>query len=204
VLPTDCIIHNEYEIKTMKTTMKKLATATLMLLAVATVQAQPIVLPDPAAGANESGTFTISPKNEITLIGNPITLHTNSAAKGNDDIAGGSARFTSGDLQYSDGASTVDGQVSKVAFGSEVKGGQVVYTIKGLVFGKLTQAGQIVDVSGNFSVSTKAAAEGTTLAQAQVDSSHLVLTIRSNVNNTQPASPEVQQQHGHDRNRSRH
>jgi hypothetical protein len=203
VLPTDCINHNEYEIKTMKTTMKKLATATLMLLAVATAQAQPIVLPDPAAGANETGTFTVSANNEITLTGNPIILHTNSAARGSD-IAGGSARFTSGDLQYSDGASTVDGQVSKVAFGSEVKGGQVVYTIKGLVFGKLTQAGQIVDVSGNFSVSTKAAAEGTTLAQAQVDSSHLVLTIRSNVNNTQPASPEVQQQHGHDRNRSRH
>jgi hypothetical protein len=201
VLSTDCINHNEYEIKTMKTTMKKLATATLMLLAVATVQAKPIVLPDPAAGANETGTFAVSANNEITLTGKPIILHTNSAAKGSD-LAGGKARFTSGDLQYDDGASSVDGQVSKVSFGSEVKGGQVVYTIKGLVFGKLTQAGQIVDVSGNFSVSTKAAAESTTLAQAEVDSSHLVLTIRSNVNNIQPASPDVQQ--GHNRNRSRH
>ena len=175
----------------MKTTMKKLATATLMLLAVATVQAQPIALPDPAAGANETGTFAISPKNEITLTGKPITLHTNSAAKGSD-IAGGTARFTSGDLQYTDGASTVDGQLSKVSFGSQVTGGQVTYIMKGLVFGKLTQSGQTVDVSGNFSVSTTPAAQGTPITAAQVDSAHLLLTIRSNINNIQPAPATTQ------------
>jgi hypothetical protein len=62
----------------------------------------------------------------------------------------------------------------------------VTYILKGLVFGKLTQAGSTVDVNGNFSVSTKPTIEGTPLEQAQVDSSHLLVTIRSNINNTQP------------------
>jgi hypothetical protein len=54
-----------------------------------------------------------------------------------------------------------------------------------LVYGKLTQAGSTVDVNGDFAVSTKPAMEGTSLDQAQVDSSHLLLTIRSNINNIQ-------------------
>ena len=123
-------------------------------------------------------------------------MHTNSAAKGSD-ITGGTARFTSGDLQYNDGASIVDGQLSKVSFGSEVTGGQVTYIMKGLVFGKLTQAGQTVDVSGNFSVSTTPAAQGTPITAAQVDSAHLLLTIRSNINNTQPAPATTQPQKSH-------
>lgn len=169
----------------MKTTIKQLATATLMLLAAATAQAQPIVLPDPAvAVANQAGSFSIK-DNAITLTGNPVNL-TTSTAKG--DIASGSARFMSGELQYNDGASSVDGQMGKVSFGSEVKNGQVTYILKGLVYGKLTKAGQTVDVNGNFSVITKPAAEGTPLSQAQVESASLIMTPRSNVNNTQPAN----------------
>jgi hypothetical protein len=184
----------------MKTNLKQLATATLLLLAVATVQAQPIVLPDPAVAiSNQTGTFSIK-DNTIALTGGSLNL-TTSTAKG--DIASGSARFMSGELQYNDGASSVDGQMAKVSFGSQVKDGQVSYIIKGQVFGKLTQAGQTIDVGGNFSVITKPAAEGTLLTQAQVESASLIMTPRSNVNNTEAANTS-QPQRSHTGNRSKH
>jgi hypothetical protein len=185
----------------MKTNLKQLATATLMLLAVATVQAaQYIELPDPTvASANQNGTFSIK-DNTISLTGGSLNL-TTSTAKG--DIASGSARFMSGELQYNDGANSVDGQMGKVSFGSQVKDGQVVYILKGLVYGKLTKAGQLVDVNGNFSVITKPAAEGTSLTQAQVASASLIMTPRSNVNNNEPANTsEVKRSHAG--NRSKH
>lgn len=167
----------------MKTTIKQLTSALLILLAVATVEARPIVLPDPANSASETGTFSVSADNQITLTGSRVVLTTSLPANGN--IASGSARFMSGDLQYNDGASSVDGKMAKVSFGSQIKNGQVTYIIKGLLYGKLTQSGQTVDVNGNFSVVSKAAAEGTPLTQAQLESSDLILTIRSNINNTQ-------------------
>jgi hypothetical protein len=49
----------------------------------------------------------------------------------------------------------------------------------------LTQGGETVDVNGDFSVTTKPAPEGTVLEQTQVDSSHLLVTMRSNINNPQ-------------------
>jgi hypothetical protein len=176
----------------MKTHFKKLATATMMLLAVATVQARPIALPDPAATSTETGTFVVNAKNQITLTGNHLVLTTSTA---NGDIASGTARFMSGDLQYNDGASSVDGKIAKTTFASEIKGGQIVYMIKGQVFGTLTQAGKKVDVGGNFSLMTKPAAVGTKLTQTTLDASHLMLTIRSNVNNTQPVNTRQQRSH---------
>jgi hypothetical protein len=193
--------HNEYEIKTMKTNLKKLATATLMLLAVATVQAQPIVLPDPATSTAQTGTFTVDAKSQLTLTGNAIVLTTSLPSSG--DIASGSAHFKSGDLQYKDGASSLDGKIAKVSFGRQIKDGQVVYLLQGLVYGKLSQAGQTIDVNGNFSVTTKTAPESTTLGQAQLDNVSLILTTRSNVNNTQPVNPHIQQ-HGHNGGHSKH
>ncbi len=167
----------------MNTIMKQLTTATLMLLAVTAVQARPIVLPDPAATSTETGTFAVNAKNQITLTGNHLVLTTSVA---NGDIASGSAHFMSGDLQYNDGASSVDGKIAKVSFGCQAKAGQKVCLLKGQVFGKLTQGGQKVDVGGNFSVVTKPAPESTPLTAMQLESSDLVLTIRSNINNTQP------------------
>ncbi len=167
----------------MKTRLQQLATAMLILLTAATAEARPIVLPDPATSASETGTFSVNANNQITLTGNHIMLTTSLPSNG--DIANGSARFMSGDLQYNDGASSVDGKIAKVTFGSQIKDGQVVYMLKGLIYGKLTQAGQTVDVNGNFSVVTKPAPEATQLSQAQLESSDLILTIRSNINNTQ-------------------
>lgn len=183
VLSTDCINQNEYGIKIMKTTIKQLATAMLILLTIATAEARPIVLPDPASSASETGTFAVNADNQITLTGNHVILKTSMPSNG--DIASGSARFMGGDLQYNDGASSVDGKIAKVTFGSQVNNGQVVYILKGLLYGKLTQGGQTVDVNGNFSVMTKEAPESTQLSQAQLASSDLVLTIRSNINNPQ-------------------
>ena len=169
----------------MKPTIKHLASALFILVASATVNARPIVLPDPATSTSETGTFTISAKNEITLNGSHVSLTTSLPSSG--DIATGSARFMSGDLQYHDGNTTVDGKMAKVTFGSQTKTGQVTYLLKGLIYGTLNQDGKTIDVNGNFAVSTKPAPEGTELSQAQVDSSHLILTIRSNINNTVPA-----------------
>lgn len=87
----------------MKTTIKQLAAAMLILLAAATAEARPIVLPDPATGGSETGTFSVSADNKITLTGNRVTLTTSLPSNG--DIASGSARFMSGDLQYNDGTS---------------------------------------------------------------------------------------------------
>jgi hypothetical protein len=169
----------------MKTTLKQLTSAMIMLLASATSYALPIVLPNPTTSASESGTFKVSAKDEITVTGSPVSLTTTMPTSG--DIASGSARFMSGDLQYNDSNSNVDGKIAKVTFGKQVINNQVIYILKGLIYGTLSQAGQLVDVNGNFSVSTKPAPESTELSQAQVDSSHLVLTIRSNINNTVPA-----------------
>jgi hypothetical protein len=89
----------------------------------------------------------------------------------------------SGSLKYDDGSTLVDGRMAKVTLSNQIKGGQVIYILKGLVYGKLTQAGVAVDVNGDFAVTTKPMVEGTRLDQAPVDSSHLVVTIRSNINN---------------------
>jgi hypothetical protein len=168
----------------MKTKLQQLAGAMIILLATTTADARPIVLPDPATSATETGTFIVTANNQISLTGSHVDLNTTLASSG--DITSGSARFLGGAIKYHDGTSTVDGKMSKVTFGSQVANGQVIYVIKGLVYGKLTQAGSTVDVNGDFAVSTKPALEGTTLAQAQVDSSHLLVTIRSNINNTNP------------------
>lgn len=165
----------------MKTSFKQLAGTLLIMLATTAANARPIVLPDPANSTTETGTFSVSPTNQLTLTGSHVDLNTTVASSG--DITSGSARFMGGAIKYHDGVSNVDGKMAKVTFGSEVKNGQVIYIIKGLVYGKLTQAGATVDVNGDFAVSTKPAVEGTTLEQAQVDSSHLLLTIRSNINN---------------------
>jgi hypothetical protein len=168
----------------MKTTMKKLATATLMMLAVATAQAQPIVLPDASNSASQTGAFSVDAKGQLTLTGNPVILTTSLPSVGT--VASGSARFMSGDLQYNDGASSLDGKIAKVTLGSEIKNGQVIYILKGLLYGKLSKGGQNVDVNGNFSVTTKAAPESTQLTNTQLESTNLILTTRSNINNTQP------------------
>ncbi len=168
----------------MKTNIKQLATALLMVLATATAFAQPIVLPDPAVSQSESGSFSVTANGQIALTGQPVSLTTSLLASG--DIAQGSAKFKGGSLQYNDGSSNVDGRMARVTLSSEIKNGQVIYTMTGLVYGTLTQAGAKVDVNGDFSVTTKPAIEGTTLEQAQVDSSHLLVTVRSNINNTNP------------------
>ncbi|WP_394752825.1 hypothetical protein [Crenothrix sp.] len=167
----------------MKTHTQKLASAIIMLLVAVNVQARPIALPDPATGSSQSGSFSINAEDQITVTGNPVSLTTSLPANG--DVASGTARFMSGSLHYNDGSATVDGRMARVTFGSQINNGQVTYLIKGLVYGTLTQAGKTVDVNGDFAVTTKPAPEGTELTQAQVDSSDLLLTIRSNINNTQ-------------------
>jgi len=168
----------------MKTKIKQFSAALLILLSAATAYARTIVLPDPATNVSSTGTFSVNPDNQITLTGSPFNLTTSLPANG--DVVNGSARYMAGTLQYSDGVTTVDGRMSRVAFGSQIKKGQVTYLLKGLVYGKLTQGGKVVDVNGDFSVNTKPAPEGTPLEQSQVDASQLLLTIRSNINNTQP------------------
>jgi hypothetical protein len=167
----------------MKTKFQQLAAAMIIILTTGTADARPIVLPDPANSTTETGSFIINPNNQITLTGSHVDLTTTQASSG--DIASGSARFMGGTINYHDGATKVAGKMAKVTFASEVKNGTVIYIVKGLVYGKLTQTGTTVDVNGDFAVSTKPAMEGTTLDQAQVDSSHLLLTIRSNINNIQ-------------------
>jgi hypothetical protein len=167
----------------MKTNVQKLATAMLMMLAAATANARPIALPDSAASVSQSGTFSVNADKQLILTGSPINLTTSLPSNG--DIASGSARFMSGTLQYNDGSSTVDGRMGRVTFGSQIKNGQVIYILKGLVYGKLTQGGNTVDVNGDFAVTTKPVPEGTELNKAQVESSSLLVSIRSNINNTQ-------------------
>jgi len=166
----------------MKTPLKQLAATILVLLAAATtVEARPIVLPDAAATASESGTFAVNDKSQIILTGSPISLSTSLPSDGSD-VANGSAKFASGDLQYKDGAASLDGQMARVSFGKQVTAGQVVYIIKGLVYGNLVEGGQTMEVNGNFSVVTKPAPEGTKLQQAQVESAHVMVTPRSTIN----------------------
>jgi hypothetical protein len=168
----------------MKLNIKQLATALLMVLSTATVYARPIVLPDPAVSASESGSFSTNANSQITLTGQPVSLTTSLLASG--DVAKGSAKFKGGTLQYNDGSTNVDGKIARVTLSNEIKNGQVIYTMTGLVYGTLTQGGTTIDVNGDFSVTTKPAIEGTSLDQAQVNSSHLLVTVRSNINNTQP------------------
>jgi hypothetical protein len=163
-------------------THKQLAAVILILLAAANVQARPIALPD-SASTGQSGSFTVSADSQITLTGNPVSLTTSLPSKG--DIASGSAWYKGGILKYSDGSTAIDGRMGRVTYGSQINNGQVTYRIKGLVYGTLTKGATAIDVNGDFAVSTKPAPEGTTLDQAQVDSSQLLLTIRSNINNTQ-------------------
>lgn len=169
----------------MKTKLKQLAATVLIVLATTTAttaHARTIALPDPAAVSVASGTFRVNAMNQITLTGSPVSLTT--ARPSHADTAGGSARFARGSLAYKDGTTSVDGRISRVVFGRQINNGQVIYTIKGLVHGKLTQGTSALNVNGSFSVSTKAAPEGTTLAQAQVDTSQLLLTTRSKLAKT--------------------
>jgi hypothetical protein len=168
----------------MKTNMQQLATSMsmLILLVATTADARPIVLPA-TVGSGQSGTFTVTADNQIILTGNPVSLMTSLPSNG--DVANGTARFVGGTLQYADGSTTVDGKMARVILDSQIKNGQVSYIIKGLVYGKLTQSGNVVDVNGDFSASTKPAPEGTPLELARVDFSHLLLTIHSKYNNTQ-------------------
>jgi hypothetical protein len=170
----------------MKTKLQQLAGALLVLLATTAANALPIVLPDPANSSGETGTFSISADDRVNLTGNPISLTTSLPVKGSD-IANGKGRFMSGVLHYA-GSASFDGNMAKVTLGKNLSNGMVVYTLKGLVYGKLDNAGRQTDASGNFGVTTKPAPEGTTLDKAQVESSHLILTPRSNVNNVNPAN----------------
>lgn len=161
----------------MKRLLQQLALALLTSVAAMTADARPIALPNPATPSQQTGTFSVNADNQITLTGNPISLSTSLPSQG--DIASGSTGFKEGSLQYNDGTTKVDGRMSRVVFGNEIKNGQVIYRLKGLVYGELTQAGTTVDVNGDFFVSTLPAPEGTELAQAQVNFSQLLLTIRS-------------------------
>lgn len=169
----------------MKINFKLLTAVTLMLMTTGVVNARPIALPDPAKSSTESGSFSINADNTLTLTGTPISL-TTSVADSVEAIQDGSARFKGGSLSYSDGSATLNGKLARVSLGKDVNNGQVIYTLKGLVYGTLSQGGQTVDVNGDVGVTTKPAPEGTTLEQAQVDSSHLVVTTRSNINNVNP------------------
>lgn len=165
----------------MKIQLKCLAIASLIFSVVTTANARPMLLPDAAVTTGQTGSFSVTADNQITLTGNPVSLTTSLPASG--DVASGSARFMGGSLQYADGATTVDGRIAKVTYGSQVTSGQVTYLIKGLVFGTLTQGGSSVDVNGDFTVTTVPAPVDTPLEQTQVDASHLLLTLRSNINN---------------------
>ncbi len=161
----------------MKTLLRPLALAALACLALSTAQAEPLILPNPSAGIVATGTFSLSDTKQITLTGKPISLSTTLPTQA--DEAGGTYTYKSGTLQYDDGSSKIDGQMSKVVVGSHVVDGQVTYMLKGLVFGVLTQGGDQADVKGNFSVTTLPAPEGTSLAESQVASSDIILTARA-------------------------
>lgn len=174
----------------MKTKLQQFVAAMLVSLVTATAHARAIPLPTPSVAVNQTGTFSVNADSQITLTGSPVNLITSKPFKG--DIASGSARFMDGDLHYQDGSSSLDGKLSKVSLGNQVKNGQVTYIIKGLVYGKLTQAGQNIDVNGSLLVTTKPMAEGTPLIQTQVESSQFLLTPRSNINNTNPDNSNQQ------------
>lgn len=161
----------------MNTLLRPLALAALTCLALSTAQADPLILPNPTAGIVASGSFSISETQQITLTGKPISLSTTLPTK--SDQASGTYTYKSGTIQYDDGSSKIDGQMSKVLVGRHVVDGQVTYMLKGLIFGVLTQGGDKADVKGNFSVTTQPAPEGTTLAESQVASSDIILTART-------------------------
>ena len=172
----------------MNKKLQQLAGAAVLLLATTSINALPIVLPDPANSSSETGTFSIDAHDRINMTGNPISLTTSLPVKGSH-IANGDGRFKNGVIQYK-GSANFDGDIAKVTLGKDLRKGMVVYTLKGLVYGKLDNAGEQSDVSGNFGVTTKPAPEGTALNNAQVESSHLVLTPRSNVNNVNPSNAD--------------
>ncbi len=161
----------------MKTLLQQLATAVLACLALSSANADPLILPDPAANVVATGTFTINEQNQVSLTGTPISLSTTLPTK--VDAASGTSTFKSGSIHYDDGASKIDGQMGKVVLGRHIENGQVTYMIKGLIFGELTQGSDHIDVKGNFSVNTLPAPEGTSLAESQVSSSDIILTVRT-------------------------
>lgn len=166
----------------MKTRIQQVAGAMLMLLAAHAADARPIALPDAANTIKFSGSFTVDADKTLTLNGSPVSLKT-SAGESVADINHGKARFMSGTLQYADGIANVEGKLGKVSLGSQVSNGMVVYTLRGLVYGTLTEQGKTIDVNGNIGITTKPAPEGTDLDQTQVESGQLVVTTRSNINN---------------------
>jgi len=174
----------------MKTKLQQLVGSAFLLLATTATNALPIVLPGPDSSASATGTFSIGVEERINLTGNPISLTTSLPVKGSD-VAKGTGRFQSGVIQYT-GSASFDGNMSKVTLGKTLDKGWVVYTLKGLVYGKLDNAGTQTDASGNFGVTTKPAPEGTTLDKAQVESASLILTPRSNVNNVNPPNADSQ------------
>ena len=161
----------------MKTILQPLAIALLACLALSSANADPLRLPNPTSGNTATGTFTINESNQITLTGKPVSLSTTLPTK--VDADSGTSTFKSGNIQYDDGSSKIDGQMAKATLGRHIENGQVTYLIKGLIYGELTQGGNHIDVKGNFSVSTLPAPEGTTLAESQVASSDIILTVRT-------------------------
>lgn len=174
----------------MNTKLQQFVGSALLLLATTAANALPIVLPGPDSSSSASGTFSISADDRINLKGNPISLTTSLAVKGSD-VVNGAGRFQGGVIQYT-GSSSFDGNMSKVTVGKSLEKGWVVYTLKGLVYGKLDNGGKQTDASGNFGVTTKPAPEGTTLDKAQVESASVILTPRSNVNNVNPPNADSQ------------
>jgi len=166
----------------MKSKIQQVAGAMLMLLAVSSVDARPIALPDASNTIKFSGSFTVDADKTLTLNGSPVSLKT-SAGESLADINHGKARFMSGTLQYADGIANVDGKLSRVTLGSQVSNGMVVYVLKGLVYGTLTEQGKTIDVNGSIGITTKPAPVGTELDQTQVESGQVVVTTRSNINN---------------------
>jgi hypothetical protein len=166
----------------MKTRIHQVAAAMLMLLAVSSADARPIALPDASNTIKFSGSFTVDADKTLTLTGSPVSLKT-SAGESVTDINHGKARFMSGTLQYADGIASVDGKLSRLTLGSQVSNGMVVYVLKGLVYGTLTEQGKTIDVNGSVGITTKPAPEGTELDQTQVESGQVVVTTRSNINN---------------------
>ncbi|NOT12175.1 MAG: hypothetical protein HOP23_10145 [Methylococcaceae bacterium] len=160
----------------MKTLLQQLAIAVLACMALSTANAEPLILPDPAANSVATGEFQVNEQNQVTLIGTPISFSTTLPIK--VDAASGTSTFKSGSIHYDDGTSNIDGQMSKVTLGRYLENGQVTYMLKGLIFGKLIRGGDHIDVKGNFSVSTLPAPEGTLLADSQVDKSDIILTVR--------------------------
>jgi len=174
----------------MKKIIQQLIGSLFLLLVITPVYALPMVLPPLDSSTTETGTFTVGSENRLTLTGSPISVTTSLPVKGSD-VVNGRARFKSGMVQYA-GSETFDGNIANMSLGKNISNGQVVYRLTGLVYGKLTTSMGETDANGNLSVITKPAVEGTLLSDTQVESSHLLLTPRSNINNINPPHTDVQ------------